>query len=93
MAAAETYSTERCNPFRHFRRRNNLRWRSVISTFLNPNAFKYKVISVTKVLQLRSETPSDRSTMFLAKVAAVLDPSSRLLALGTWQPPITLAST
>ncbi|MGP1917388.1 MAG: hypothetical protein ACTS6P_02200 [Candidatus Hodgkinia cicadicola] len=58
---------------------------------LDPNAFKYKVISVTKVLQLRSKTSFGPFNDVLAKVAAVLDPSSCLLALGTWQLPITLA--
>ncbi|MGP1912596.1 MAG: hypothetical protein ACTS53_02115 [Candidatus Hodgkinia cicadicola] len=58
---------------------------------VNPNAFKYKVISVTKVLQVRSKTPCGPFNDVLAKVAAVLDPSSCLLALGTWQYSITLA--
>ncbi|MGP1912210.1 MAG: hypothetical protein ACTS5A_03840, partial [Candidatus Hodgkinia cicadicola] len=58
---------------------------------VNPNAFKYKVISVTKVLQIRSKTPCGPFNDVLAKVAALLDPSSCLLALGTWQFSITLA--
>ncbi|MGP1917391.1 MAG: hypothetical protein ACTS6P_02220 [Candidatus Hodgkinia cicadicola] len=58
---------------------------------VNPNAFKYKVIGVTKVLQIRSKTPCGPFNDVLAKVAAVLDPSSCLLALGTWQFSITLA--
>ncbi|MGP1912209.1 MAG: hypothetical protein ACTS5A_03835, partial [Candidatus Hodgkinia cicadicola] len=41
---------------------------------VNPNAFKYKVISVTKVLQVRSKTPCGPFNDVLAKVAAVLDP-------------------
>ncbi|MGP1911527.1 MAG: hypothetical protein ACTS4T_01890, partial [Candidatus Hodgkinia cicadicola] len=58
---------------------------------VNPNAFKYKVIGVTKILQVRSKTPCGPFNDVLAKVAAVLDPSSCLLALGTWQFSITLA--
>ncbi|MGP1917153.1 MAG: hypothetical protein ACTS6P_00830 [Candidatus Hodgkinia cicadicola] len=58
---------------------------------VNPNSFKYKVISVTKVLQIRSKTSFGPFNDVLAKIAAVLDPSSCLLALGTWQLPITLA--
>ncbi|MGP1912202.1 MAG: hypothetical protein ACTS5A_03795 [Candidatus Hodgkinia cicadicola] len=58
---------------------------------VNPNAFKYKVIGVTKVLQIRSKTPCGPFNDVLAKVAAVLNPSTCLLALGTWQFSITLA--
>ncbi|MGP1912574.1 MAG: hypothetical protein ACTS53_01885 [Candidatus Hodgkinia cicadicola] len=57
---------------------------------LNPNAFKYKALCVTRILQLRSKTPCGPFNDVLAKIAAVLDPSSCLLALGTWQLPITL---
>ncbi|MGP1917740.1 MAG: hypothetical protein ACTS45_02045, partial [Candidatus Hodgkinia cicadicola] len=42
-------------------------------------------------LRIRSETSFGPFNDVLAKIAAVLDPSSCLLALGTWQLPITLA--
>ncbi|MGP1922466.1 MAG: hypothetical protein ACTS44_01960, partial [Candidatus Hodgkinia cicadicola] len=58
---------------------------------VNPNAFKYKVIGVTKVLQVRSKTPCGPFNDVLAKIAPILDPSSCVLALGTWQFSITLA--
>ncbi|MGP1906377.1 MAG: hypothetical protein ACTS4X_01245 [Candidatus Hodgkinia cicadicola] len=58
---------------------------------LDPNAFKYKVISITRILQLRSKAPREACNDVLSKIAAVLDPSSCLLVLGTCQLPITLA--
>ncbi|MFP3040073.1 MAG: hypothetical protein ACTS4X_01405 [Candidatus Hodgkinia cicadicola] len=58
---------------------------------LDVNAHKHKVIGIARVLQLRSKTPCGPFNDVLAKVAAVLDPSSCLLALGTWQLPISLA--
>ncbi|MGP1912118.1 MAG: hypothetical protein ACTS5A_03300 [Candidatus Hodgkinia cicadicola] len=58
---------------------------------LEPNAFKHKTICVSAILRLRSRTPCGPFNDVLAKIAAVLDPSSCLLALGTWQLPITLA--
>ncbi|MGP1922331.1 MAG: hypothetical protein ACTS44_01085 [Candidatus Hodgkinia cicadicola] len=58
---------------------------------LDPSAFKYKVVSVTRILQLRSKAPREACNDVLSKIAAVLDPSSCLLVLGTCQLPITLA--
>ncbi|MGP1911301.1 MAG: hypothetical protein ACTS4T_00560 [Candidatus Hodgkinia cicadicola] len=58
---------------------------------LDPNAFKYKVVSVTRILQLRSKAPREACNDVLSKIAAVLDPSSCLLVLGTWRLPIALA--
>ncbi len=57
--------------------------------FLEPNAFKHKVVCVTRILHLRSKTPCGPYNDVLAKIASVLDPSSCALALGTWQLPIT----
>ncbi|MGP1914212.1 MAG: hypothetical protein ACTS4V_00020 [Candidatus Hodgkinia cicadicola] len=56
---------------------------------LEPNAFKYKVVCVTRILHLRSKTPCGPYNDVLAKIASVLDPSSCVLALGTWRLPIT----
>ncbi|MGP1914835.1 MAG: hypothetical protein ACTS7D_01440 [Candidatus Hodgkinia cicadicola] len=59
---------------------------------LEPNAFKYKVICVTRILHLRRfKTACAPYNDVLAKIVSVLDPSSCVLALGTWQLPITWA--
>ncbi|MGP1925961.1 MAG: hypothetical protein ACTS5P_01580 [Candidatus Hodgkinia cicadicola] len=58
---------------------------------LVPNAFKHKVICVTRVLHLRSKTACGPFNDVLAKLAAALDPSSCVLALGTWRLPIAWA--
>ncbi|MGP1926672.1 MAG: hypothetical protein ACTS5R_00990 [Candidatus Hodgkinia cicadicola] len=58
---------------------------------LEPNAFKYKVICVTRILHLRSKTACGPYNDVLAKIASVLDPSSCVLALGTWRLPIAWA--
>ncbi|MGP1925191.1 MAG: hypothetical protein ACTS6A_00355 [Candidatus Hodgkinia cicadicola] len=59
---------------------------------LEPNAFKHRVICVTRILHLRRyKTSCGPYNDVLAKVAAVLDPSSCVLALGTWRLPITWA--
>ncbi|MGP1914519.1 MAG: hypothetical protein ACTS4V_01045 [Candidatus Hodgkinia cicadicola] len=58
---------------------------------LEPNAFKYKVVCVTRILHLRSKTPCGPFNDVLAKLAAVLNPSSCVLALGTWRLPIAWA--
>ncbi|MGP1922085.1 MAG: hypothetical protein ACTS4Z_02470, partial [Candidatus Hodgkinia cicadicola] len=59
---------------------------------LEPNAFKHKVVCVTRILHLRRfKTPCGPYNDVLSKLAAVLDPSSCVLALGTWQLPITWA--
>ncbi|MGP1914836.1 MAG: hypothetical protein ACTS7D_01445 [Candidatus Hodgkinia cicadicola] len=58
---------------------------------LVPNAYKHRVICVTRVLYLRSKTACGPFNDVLAKVAAVLQPSSCVLALGTWRLPITWA--
>ncbi|MGP1922765.1 MAG: hypothetical protein ACTS5F_01730, partial [Candidatus Hodgkinia cicadicola] len=58
---------------------------------LEPAAFKHKVVCVTRILHLRSRTPYGPYNDVLAKIAAVLDPSSCVLALGTWRLPIALA--
>ncbi|MGP1923285.1 MAG: hypothetical protein ACTS6A_02700 [Candidatus Hodgkinia cicadicola] len=59
---------------------------------LEPNAFKYKVICVTRILHLRRfKTACAPYNDVLAKIASVLDPSSCVLALGTWQLPIAWA--
>ncbi|MGP1916408.1 MAG: hypothetical protein ACTS6G_03180, partial [Candidatus Hodgkinia cicadicola] len=59
---------------------------------LEPNAFKHKVVCVTRILNLRRlKTSSGPYNDVLAKLAAVLDPSSCVLALGTWKLPITWA--
>ncbi|MGP1918719.1 MAG: hypothetical protein ACTS4V_01655 [Candidatus Hodgkinia cicadicola] len=58
---------------------------------LEPNAFKYKVVCVTRILHLRSKTPCGPFNDVLAKIAAVLNPSSCVLALGTWRLPIAWA--
>ncbi|MGP1914562.1 MAG: hypothetical protein ACTS42_02010 [Candidatus Hodgkinia cicadicola] len=58
---------------------------------LEPNAFKHKVICVTRILHLRSKTPCGPFNDVLSKLAAVLTPSSCVLALGTWQLPIAWA--
>ncbi|MGP1914316.1 MAG: hypothetical protein ACTS6G_00505 [Candidatus Hodgkinia cicadicola] len=55
---------------------------------LEPNAFKHKVICITRILHLRSKTRCGPFNDVLAKLAAVLDPSSCVLALGTWRLPI-----
>ncbi|MGP1922768.1 MAG: hypothetical protein ACTS5F_01755 [Candidatus Hodgkinia cicadicola] len=56
---------------------------------LDLNVYKYRVICVTRVLHLRSKTHCGPFNDVLAKLAAVLDPSSCVLALGTWQLSIT----
>ncbi|MGP1918022.1 MAG: hypothetical protein ACTS4W_01480 [Candidatus Hodgkinia cicadicola] len=58
---------------------------------LDLNVFKHKVVCVTRLLILRSKTPCGPFNDVLAKIASVLDPSSCVLALGTWQLPIALA--
>ncbi|MGP1926781.1 MAG: hypothetical protein ACTS5R_01695 [Candidatus Hodgkinia cicadicola] len=58
---------------------------------LEPNAFKHRVICVTRILHLRSRTSRGPYNDVLAKVASVLQPSCCVLALGTWQLPITWA--
>ncbi|MGP1916504.1 MAG: hypothetical protein ACTS6G_03740 [Candidatus Hodgkinia cicadicola] len=58
---------------------------------LVPNVYKHRVICVTKVLHLRSKTLYGPFNDVLAKLAAVLDPSSCVLALGTWELPIAWA--
>ncbi len=58
---------------------------------LEPNTFKHKVVCVTRILHLRSKTSCGPFNDVLAKLASVLDPSSCVLALGTWQLPITWA--
>ncbi|MGP1918764.1 MAG: hypothetical protein ACTS4V_01930 [Candidatus Hodgkinia cicadicola] len=58
---------------------------------LEPKVFKHRVVCVTRLLHLRSKTPCGPFNDVLAKIAAVLDPSSCALALGTWRLPITWA--
>ncbi|MGP1914460.1 MAG: hypothetical protein ACTS42_01400 [Candidatus Hodgkinia cicadicola] len=58
---------------------------------LDLNVYKYRVICITRILHLRSKTPCGPFNDVLAKLAAVLDPSSCVLALGTWQLSITWA--
>ncbi|MGP1914250.1 MAG: hypothetical protein ACTS4V_00185 [Candidatus Hodgkinia cicadicola] len=58
---------------------------------LEPNAFKYKVVCVTRILHLRSKVRYGPFNDVLAKLAAVLNPSSCVLALGTWRLPIAWA--
>ncbi|MGP1916263.1 MAG: hypothetical protein ACTS6G_02400 [Candidatus Hodgkinia cicadicola] len=58
---------------------------------LEPNAFKHKVICVTRILHLRSKTPYGPFNDVLAKLSSLLSPSSCVLALGTWQLPIAWA--
>ncbi|MGP1922581.1 MAG: hypothetical protein ACTS5F_00615 [Candidatus Hodgkinia cicadicola] len=58
---------------------------------LDLNAYKYRVICVTRVLHLRSKGCCGPYNDVLAKIAAVLDPSSCVLALGTWRLSIAWA--
>ncbi len=58
---------------------------------LCPNAFKHRVVGISTILRLRSQTPCGPRNDVLAKLAAVSDPSSCVLALGTWQNNITNA--
>ncbi|MGP1926878.1 MAG: hypothetical protein ACTS5R_02310 [Candidatus Hodgkinia cicadicola] len=52
---------------------------------LDPNVYKHRVVCITRLLHLRSKTPCGPFNDVLAKIASVLDPSSCVLALGTWQ--------
>ncbi|MGP1922766.1 MAG: hypothetical protein ACTS5F_01740 [Candidatus Hodgkinia cicadicola] len=58
---------------------------------LDPKVYKHRVVCVTRVLHLRSKTHCGPFNDVLAKIAAVLDPSSCALALGTCRLPITWA--
>ncbi|MGP1923370.1 MAG: hypothetical protein ACTS80_01515 [Candidatus Hodgkinia cicadicola] len=59
---------------------------------LEPNAFKYRVVCVTRILHLRRyKTPCGPYNDVLAKLSAVLKPSCCVLALGTWRLPIAWA--
>ncbi|MGP1912535.1 MAG: hypothetical protein ACTS53_01645 [Candidatus Hodgkinia cicadicola] len=58
---------------------------------LCPNGFKHKVACINSILRVRSKTPCGPFNDVLAKLAYVLDPSSCVLALGTWRQNITNA--
>ncbi|MGP1922077.1 MAG: hypothetical protein ACTS4Z_02430 [Candidatus Hodgkinia cicadicola] len=55
-----------------------------LASQLESAALKHRVVCVTEVLRLRSKTVCGPRNDVLAKIAAVLDPSSCALSLGTW---------
>ncbi len=55
------------------------------------NVFKHRVACISAILRLRSKTPFGPYNDVLSKLSSVLDPSSCVLALGTWQNSITNA--
>ncbi len=55
------------------------------------NVFKHRVACISTILHLRSKTPFGPYNDVLSKLSSVLDPSSCVLALGTWQNSITNA--
>ncbi|MGP1922629.1 MAG: hypothetical protein ACTS5F_00920 [Candidatus Hodgkinia cicadicola] len=55
-----------------------------LSSQLESSALKHKVVCVTDILRLRSKVLCGPRNDVLAKLAAVLSPSSCVLSLGTW---------
>ncbi|MGP1926470.1 MAG: hypothetical protein ACTS68_02140 [Candidatus Hodgkinia cicadicola] len=58
---------------------------------LPSSTFKYKVVGIARILQLRSKTACGPYNDVLAKLSAVLQPSSCVLTLGTCQTIVTNA--
>ncbi|MFP3037570.1 MAG: hypothetical protein ACKER6_00520 [Candidatus Hodgkinia cicadicola] len=58
---------------------------------LDAEAFKHRTVHISDILRIRSNVPIGPFNDVLAKIAAVVEPSSCVLALGTWHNRITLA--
>ncbi|MFP3037704.1 MAG: hypothetical protein ACKER6_01340 [Candidatus Hodgkinia cicadicola] len=58
---------------------------------LDTEAFKHRTVHISDILRIRSNVPIGPFNDILAKIAAVVEPSSCVLALGTWHHRITSA--
>ncbi|MFP3037702.1 MAG: hypothetical protein ACKER6_01330 [Candidatus Hodgkinia cicadicola] len=54
-------------------------------------ALKHRVVCIADILRVRSRAPSQHFDDVLAKIAAVVEPSSCVLALGTWPTVASMA--